>query len=344
MPAMDKFSSSHNPPTRAVSSVGAVPEPAPDPLRRTYRRLRSGTLALLRLRPSILIPKLGMLRQHPPRKLRIARLPSLAPGTGLLPSMSIVTPSFEQGRFLRQSLDSVLDQEHPCLEYFVQDGGSTDESAAILSDYDGRLNGWETAPDRGKAHAINVAFRRTSGEIMGWLNSDDLLMPGALMYVARFFACNPRISVLYGNRILIDEGGLEVGRWILPEHDSDILRWVDFIPQETLFWRRSLWDAVGGGLDESLQFAIDWDLLLRFQDAGARFAHVPHFLGAFRVHPQQKTSAQIDSLGAKEVAALRRKYLGFEPSENEVMKRTKSYLSRHLIEHARVHIRDWIAF
>ncbi|HEY1759321.1 MAG TPA: glycosyltransferase family 2 protein [Bryobacteraceae bacterium] len=313
-------------------------------LRRPYRRVRSGFLSLLRMRPSAPAPKLGVLRQHPPRPLRVGRPPYLAPVVGPLPTISIVTPSFEQGRFLRQSIDSVLAQEHPRLEYFVQDGGSADESASILGEFDGRLSGWDTAPDRGQAHAINIAFRRTTGEIMGWLNSDDLLLPGALMYVARFFARNPDISVLYGNRILIDESGLEVGRWILPKHDSGILRWVDFIPQETLFWRRSLWNQVGGGIDESLHFAIDWDLLLRFQTAGARFAHVPHFLGAFRVHPQQKTSAQMDSTGAREVAALRRKYLGFEPSQDEVMARSKLYLSRHLIEHARVQIRDRIAF
>jgi glycosyltransferase involved in cell wall biosynthesis len=314
-------------------------------LRRPYRKLRSGFLGLLRLRPhlpALPAPKLGVLRQYPPRRLHPGRLPRPKPIHATLPTLSLVTPSFEQGQFLRHSLESVLDQKHPSLEYFVQDGGSSDESASILREFDGRLSGWDSTPDRGQAHAINVAFGQTTGEIMGWLNSDDLLMPGTLMFVARFFARNPHVSVLYGNRILIDEGGFEVGRWVLPKHDSEILRWVDYIPQETLFWRRSLWDAVGGRLDESLQFAIDWELLLRFQEAGARFANVPHFLGAFRVHPRQKTSAQMDSLGATEIAALRRKYLGFEPTQSQVMSCAKGYLYRHLIEDARIQIKEWI--
>jgi glycosyltransferase involved in cell wall biosynthesis len=285
-------------------------------------------------------PRLGVLHQYPPRKLRVPSLPALNIGNERLPTISIVTPSFEQGRFLSQALGSVLGQDYPHLEYFVQDGGSTDESESILRGFDGRLSGWEVTPDRGQAHAINNGFRRTSGEIMGWLNSDDLLMPGALRYVAQYFVQNPHISVIYGNRILIDPHGLEIGRWILPKHEADVLRWIDYVPQETLFWRRSAWEAAGGELDESLHFAIDWDLLLRFQQTGARFAHVPHFLGAFRIHPQQKTSSQMNSLGAKEIAAMRNKHLGYVPSEEEVGRQVKWYLYRHLLEHVRVRVKD----
>ena len=252
----------------------------------------------------------------------------------------MVTPSLQQGRFLRQSVGSVLSQQYPNLQYFVQDGGSTDESASILHEFASRLSGWEIASDRGQAHAINKGFQRTTGEIMGWLNSDDVLMPGALIYVGQFFAQNPEISVLYGNRILINDRGLEIGRWILPKHEAKVLHWTDYVPQETLFWRRSIWDTVGGDVDESLHFAVDWDLLLRFQKAGARFAHVPHFLGAFRVHSKQKTSAQMNTLGAREIAAMRHKHLGYVPSEAEVSDRVKWYLYRHLLEHARVRLKD----
>ncbi len=222
----------------------------------------------------------------------------------------------------------------------MQDGGSKDESAAVLQEFSARLTGWEIAPDRGQAHAINTAFRRTAGEIMGWINSDDLLLSGALLYVGQFFAQNPDVAVLYGNRVLIDEQGRDIGRWILPRHDDGVLPWIDYVPQETLFWRRSLWDAVGGHIDESLQFAIDWDLLLRFQKAGARFAHARHFLGAFRVHPEQKTSAQNLTVGAHEVALLRHKYLGFKPTTLQVNRRVFGYLVSHMFEHARILIRE----
>jgi glycosyltransferase involved in cell wall biosynthesis len=311
--------------TTEGDSVGA--------LRRQYRKLRSGVLRMVS-------PRLGVFHQYPPRKLRVPRLPNLNIGNEPLPTISIVTPSFEQGGFLCQCLGSVLSQDYPHLEYFVQDGGSTDESESILRGFDGRLSGWEVAPDRGQAHAINRGFRRTNGEIMGWLNSDDILMPGALMYVGQFFARNPQISVLYGNRIVINTRGLEVGCWILPKHQREAVQWIDYVPQETMFWRRSLWEAVGGELDESLHFAIDWDLLLRFQKAGGRFAHVPHFLGAFRIHPRQKTSAQMNSLGVGEIAAMRNKYLGYEPSEDELSRQVRWYLCRHLLEHARVRVKD----
>jgi glycosyltransferase involved in cell wall biosynthesis len=322
----------------SVESAEEVQCPKRDSIRamqRRYRQLRSHVARIVG-------PKLGVLHQYSPRKLHLGKLADLKIGNSTLPTISIVTPSLDQGQFLRQSLGSVLAQEYPGLEYFALDGGSTDESESILREFGSKLTGWNIASDRGQAHAINLGFQSTTGEIMGWLNSDDMLMPGALTYVGQFFARNPDVSVLYGNRILINSRGLEVGRWILPKHDAEVLRWIDYIPQETLFWRRSLWDAVGGQLDESLDFAIDWDLLLRFQKAGGRFAHVPHFLGAFRIHPQQKTSAQMNLLGALEIAAIRRKHHGYVPSEREVSDRVKWYLYRHILEHARVRIKDGI--
>jgi glycosyltransferase involved in cell wall biosynthesis len=286
------------------------------------------------------LPRLGLLRQYSPRPLRIRRPPDLGVPSSQLPSISLVTPSFQQGHFLRQTIASVFAQHYPRLEYFVQDGGSTDETASILQSFSAQLTGWTIAPDCGQANAINLAFRRTTGEIMGWLNSDDLLLPGALHYVGQFFARHPHVAALYGNRVLIDEQGLDIGRWILPRHDNGILPWVDYVPQETLFWRRSLWDSVGGHIDESLQFAIDWDLLLRFHKAGAQFAHARHFLGAFRVHAEQKTSSQNHTTGAREVELLRRKYLGFTPTFPQIRKRVFWYLGCHMLEHARIWLVD----
>ena len=111
-----------------------------------------------------------------------------------------------------------------------------------------------------------------------------MLLPGALHYVAGFFLDHPEVDVLYGHRVLIDEENREIGRWVLPAHDERTLRWADYVPQETLFWRRRVWEEVGACFDESYRFAVDWDFLLRLQRIGARFARVPRFLGAFRVH------------------------------------------------------------
>ena len=155
--------------------------------------------------------------------------------------ISIVTPSFNQGHVLEATLRSVLDQGYSALQYVVQDGGSTDASVAILERYSARLFAWESARDGGQSAAINRGLRRTTGDIMAYLNSDDILLPGSLAYVADFFARHPDVDVVYGHRVLIDDTGAEVGRWVLPPHDDRVIAFADFIPQETMFWRRRAW-------------------------------------------------------------------------------------------------------
>jgi FkbM family methyltransferase len=303
------------------------------------RALRAFHAAIPVLRPALpmlrigrdlvrlLQPKLGRLHHHepiparwPPARRSLDRNP---------PTMALVTPSFRQARFLGRTIDSVLQQEYPALEYFVQDGGSNDGSVEVLQAYGDRLTGWVSAPDGGQSQAINAGFARTRGDIMAWLNSDDLLLPGALAIVGEYFEANPQVDVVYGHRILIDEEDREIGRWVLPPHSDAVLSWADFVPQETLFWRRSLWEKVGG-IDESFRFAMDWDLLLRFRDAGARMVRLPHFLGAFRIHEAQKTSAAIHEVGTEEMARLRRRVHGRDVSYPEIRRALVPYILRHL--------------
>lgn len=285
-------------------------------LRRRLRRLRT--------------PRLGVLRQYPPRPLQ---LEPAAPGVGAATRISIVTPSYNHGRFLERTLRSVLAQDCPGLEYVVQDGGSLDGTVDVLERHADRLAFWESVEDGGQADALNRGFRRTSGDIMAFLNSDDLLLPGALAEVARFFAEHPQVDVIYGHRVIIDEDDREVGRWILPPHDDGILAWADFVPQETLFWRRRAWDAAGGCVDDSFDFAIDWDLLLRFRDAGCRFARIPRFLAAFRLHPQSKTMTVLGETGEREMNRLRQRVLGRVPSSGEIERALRPFLARHLLHH-----------
>ncbi|WP_354547992.1 glycosyltransferase family 2 protein [Kaistia defluvii] len=228
-----------------------------------------------------------------------------------------MTPSYNQGQFVERTLESVLGQGYPQLEYVLQDGGSTDMTADVALRYVERLSRYESAKDNGQTHAINLGFRGTSGEVMAYLNSDDLLLPGSLAHVAAYFTNNPDVDVVYGDRILIDENDDEIGRWVLPAHDARALRLADYVPQETLFWRRRIWDQVGG-LDESFRFAMDWDLLLRFQEAGAKIVHLPRFMGAFRIHLHQKTSTELDNRGAEEMARLRLRSLGMEMTAKEI--------------------------
>jgi hypothetical protein len=130
--------------------------------------------------------------------------------------------------------------------------------------------------------------------------------------------------------LLIDHNGDEIGRWLIPDHDDQTLKWIDWIPQETLFWRRSMWDKVGGCVDETFKFAMDWDLLIRFSEVGARFAHIPRFLGAFRVRGSQKTTASINDLGAREMDRIRQRTLGRVPTQEEIDRTTKPFLARHV--------------
>ena len=227
------------------------------------------------------------------------------------PKLSMVTPCYQSGSFLEETIASVLDQGM-ATEYVIQDGGSDDTTGEILHRYAPRLAAFESGPDDGQADAICRGFAKTQGaesDVMAWLNADDLLLPGAIRFILEYFARHPEVDVIYGHRILIDQKSREIGRWFLPAHDAEVLRWNDFVPQETLFWRRWIWQKVGG-IDSSFRFAMDWDLLLRFQEAGASIRRLPYFLGCFRVHPLQKTSRELQTLGQREIDQLRARTFG----------------------------------
>lgn len=254
--------------------------------------------------------RLGSFNHYAPRPLDPKSIyPSPQPIVDA-PTISIVTPSYNQAAYLEATLRSVLDQGYPNLEYFVQDGGSTDGSADILRRYGPRLRGWVSEKDAGQADAINRGFAKTTGSIMAWLNSDDRLTPGSLHAVARCFQRFPEIDVVYGHRIIVDQSGREVGRWITPRHRRGDMIWADYIPQETMFWRRRLWEQVGGRIDTTLHFAIDWDLVARFEHAGARFYRLPRFQGIFTTHETQKSVAIKESIGRQEFEKIRRRYAG----------------------------------
>lgn len=280
---------------------------------------------------------------HAPQTLRPEIFPARSKPSHL--RLAIVTPSYQQARFLLQTMRSVLDQPEVQCDYFVQDGGSTDGSVEIIKELASspnpprplvppqpRLAAWQSARDRGQTEAIARGFAQTSGgpdDLMAWINSDDFYLPGALAYVADYFSRHPAVDVLYGHRIIVNDESQEVGRWVLPRHSDAVLQLNDYVPQETMFWRRRIWDKVGG-LDLSFQFAMDWDLLLRFQAAGAKIVRVPYFLACFRIHPQQKTSAAIHNVGQREIDLLRARANGrtMQPAELESHPQLIRYLRR----------------
>lgn len=227
------------------------------------------------------------------------------------PLISLVIPSYNQAAYIGRTIGSIFSQQYPAIEVIVQDGGSTDGSLEVISSYASALRHWESASDNGQTHALNKGFAKSSGTIMGWLNSDDQLAPGALATIAAYFNRHPEIDAVYGFRAIVNEEDHLVGHWAFPPvHRPEVIDLIDYIPQETMFWRRSLWEAVGSRLDENFQFAMDWELILRFIHAGARFALIPRFLGVFRAHANQKSSILIDGCGLDEMKLLRQRQRG----------------------------------
>jgi len=212
----------------------------------------------------------------------------------MLPAISIVTPSFNQGTFIREAVLSVRKQLYPNCEQLIMDGGSNDETVAILrelshTDHTTRLH-WVSEPDRGQAHALNKGFARAQGDIIGWLNSDDRYRPGAFDSIAALFAQHPDVDVLYGDYAWMDTDGhiqrvrreIEFSPFILLYHR------VLYIPTTATFFRRRILDE-GNLLDESLHYAMDFDFFVRLSCHGYRFMHIQRLLADFRLHEASKT-------------------------------------------------------
>lgn len=221
------------------------------------------------------------------------------------PKISLVTPSYNQGRFIAQTISSVLAQEVEC-QYIVVDAISSDNTSEILDRFRDDIDIIISEPDTGQADALAKGFSHARAPIVGYLNSDDYLIPGALERVLAYFQRRPEADAFYGHRIFVDERDDFLRYWHLPSHSNYInLRW-DFIPQETCFWRRSAMEAVGG-IDPELEFAMDYDLFVRMMQAGHRFERVHDFLAVFREHDQSKTVCQMDTIGAREVELVQRR-------------------------------------
>jgi glycosyltransferase involved in cell wall biosynthesis len=206
-----------------------------------------------------------------------------------LPLVSIVTPSLNQGRFIEATIESVRGQDYPRIEHLVVDGASRDQTLEILARHSPPLR-WVSAPDAGQSPAINRGFRMASGEIVSWLNADDLLLPGSVRAVVDAFRSNPGTMMVYGDGRLIDvDGGLlQPFRFTEPFNLRRLIEVHDYILQPAAFVRREALEAVGY-LDESLQWSMDWDLWIRI---GQRFPvrYLPIPLAEVRIHADTKTS------------------------------------------------------
>jgi glycosyltransferase involved in cell wall biosynthesis len=210
-----------------------------------------------------------------------------------LPRFTVVTPSYNQGAFVRDTIESVLGQGYPDLEYIVMDGGSTDNSAAIIAEYALRLAYWCSAKDGGQSAAINAGFARATGGILAWLNSDDYYLPGTLRHVAQTLDPS-RPEVLIGNCFHFREGEPGIRGSDVPlRHQKLRLATTDYIIQPSSFWTKAAWDRVGK-LDEKFNLVFDWDWFIRAQEAGVEFKTTPRYLAAYRIHPAHKSAGTGD--------------------------------------------------
>jgi GT2 family glycosyltransferase len=206
-----------------------------------------------------------------------------------VPLVSVVVPSFNQARYLRAAVDSVLGQDYPRLEVWVVDGGSTDGSLEVLRGYGDRIQ-FTSERDRGQADAINRGFARARGSVVAWLNSDDVYLPGAVSTAVRALATAPGAAMVYGDGEIIDETGRVLGPFV---HTRPFDLWIlvhasDFILQPTVFMRAAALRAAGG-LDETLHYGLDWELWMRLACQGS-IVYVPRMLARAREHAATKTS------------------------------------------------------
>jgi glycosyltransferase involved in cell wall biosynthesis len=242
--------------------------------------------------------------------------------------ISVITPSFNQAQFIERTIQSVLNQDYPSLEYFVIDGGSTDGTLEILKKYQSHLT-WISEIDQGQAEAINKGFKKATGDIVCWLNADDELIPGALHTVATYFSQHPEAMFLYGDAETIDETGRSYGRRgnVKPTNFEDLVSQGDFIVQPAAFWRTELLAQVGL-LDETLRYCLDYEFWLRVsQKYPLHYLPVP--LARERFHHQAKTT-QATLSRIEEIEAVVRRYGASDIPHRFRAERTAVYFAETL--------------
>jgi hypothetical protein len=223
-----------------------------------------------------------------------------------LPRVSLVTPSYNAAPYLRAAIESVLEQDYPNIEYLVMDGGSTDGTVELLREYDDRLS-WVSEKDAGQADAIARGFEKTTGSILGWLNADDVLKPGAIRTVVDTFLAHPVVALVYGKADFIDAKGRIIGPCTVVEPHSlnRLLYYGDYIIQPAAFFSREAYQSVGG-LDKSLNWAMDWDLWIRLAQK-FELLYIGKTMASYRWLGSNKTAeGGFDRL--EEVEAVARRY------------------------------------
>lgn len=231
------------------------------------------------------------------------------------PVVSIITPSFNQGEFIAQTVNSVLTQDYSHIEYLVMDGGSSDDTIRVLNSYGDQVR-WYSEKDDGQSHAINKGWQMSRGEILSWLNSDDLLYPGAVSSVMRVFQQYPDVIGVYGNCHYVDQNSEVIGQYATqPWSYAELLKSAtNFIPQPSLFLRRRVLERAGW-LNEKLHYVMDYELCLRLGQHGI-IRYLPQTLAALRLHRDAKSLSAVSAFGTELVAVIKEQFASAQFPDN----------------------------
>ena len=236
------------------------------------------------------------------------------------PKVSIVTPSYNQAAFIERTVLSVLCQDYANVEYIVVDGASTDGTEEILRKYSSHLEHLIIEPDEGQTDALNKGFKLATGEIVAYINSDDCYANAKVVSDAvKAFQDHSSIDVVYGKRYFINENGVFINAMPYRSFDKDLLYLNDYIPQECVFWRQSLFEKAGAFVNSSFDFAMDYELWLRFLEHDAQFLSIDEVFGLFRWYDGQKSQDAWRTKGLPEIERLHRQYAGRYIEELEMM-------------------------
>lgn len=258
-------------------------------------------------------------------------LPATMPDGPLWPKISVVTPSFNQGQFIEETIRSVLLQGYPNLEYIVMDGGSTDGTIDIIKKYEPWLTYWVSEADAGQSAAINKGLNFGTGEIFAWINSDDFYSPNMLTQAAIYLALHPEVGMIYGDRNVVDQ----LSRIVDFQRYFHFFRWqlryMSGIPQETTFFKAEIFKKAGL-LDDQLQYAMDLDLWWRVSKV-TKIHYIPGFIGNYRNHRATKgnvTNSMAYSPFCSEVNLIRKKYMHRDlcPGEATILRKIHALFRR----------------
>lgn len=263
-----------------------------------------------------------------PWTISAMKFPSLTRSRNCWPKICIVTPSFNQGIFLEETIRSVLLQGYPNLEYIIMDGGSSDNSLEIIKKYEPWLKYWVSEKDGGQSEAIAKGFDMTSSDIIGWLNSDDFLLSGSLKEVGSRFAANSDLNLLVGGGIIVNENGKLLRKmYSFPQNYESLLSIGQYMVQMSSFWKKKIYHEVGG-IDKSLKFCFDYDLFIRLAKRN-NTEGTDSILSAFRIHSESKTSTIWENVALPEIETVKQRYFSSTLTKEYYAELSKIYTKKY---------------